>query len=108
MAATRRRLALLAALLLTATSPSCTLCKPVVGAVVGPVVFLAHGSGGGLGCHGDARGLLVAYGILAAAGAVCGLVTGAITDVRIVCGYQPDPLCNWWDPFAVGECRLGR
>jgi hypothetical protein len=104
-----RRLALVAALGLAAPAGGCVLCKPVVGALVGPVVFLGRGNGNSFGsCHGDARGLLAAYAVLVAAGAVCGLVTGAITDVRVVCGCEPDPLCNWWDPFAVGAYQLGR
>lgn len=103
------RLATLAAVCTFALgSGGCTLCKPVVGAVAGPVVMIgAIGQSGGCGC-GDGRALLGLLAIGAAIGAGAGLVTGVISDVQYVCGYADDPTRNWWNPFATNTMAEGR
>lgn len=78
---------------------SCTLLKPVIGAVTGPA-FGAQFLGPGCGCH-DGRGVLVFLGVLAAAGAGVGLVTGIISDVQALTGEASDPCRNWHNPFAT-------
>lgn len=102
-----RRLALTAALALAAPAGGCTVCKPVVGALAAPFVVLGPSGYHGCGCD-DGRAALAAFAVIAAAGAVCGLVTGILTDVEIVCGNNPEPLCYWWDPFAIGQHRFCR
>jgi hypothetical protein len=84
----------------------CTLVKPVVGAVTGPVVILGEG-GFGTGCHGDGRGMVAVFGAMSALGAVGGLVTGVISDVQVLSGAAEwDPTGNWWHPFKTNtSCR---
>jgi hypothetical protein len=100
--ATLRRgaFAILAAGLLSAGS-GCTLCKPIVGVFTGPAVILAETDGDwGCGC-GDGRALVAAFGVMAAVGAVGGLVTGIISDVQVLTGRARRPTHNWWDPFKT-------
>lgn len=79
----------------------CTLCKPVVGAVAGPVILLGHSTGGwGCGC-GDPRALTVVLLVFAGVGAAAGLATGIASDVQALSGAADDPCRNWWDPFAT-------
>ena len=79
----------------------CTLVKPVIGAVVGPVVILAHSNGsvgtGGCGC--GCEGIVAFLAAGAAIGAAGGLVPGIIRDVQVLCGTVDIPSRNWWDTF---------
>jgi len=94
-----------AACALALSTSSCTLVKPVAGAIVGPVVVMGRtGPFGGCGCD-DGRALLIFYGAFAAAGAVVGLVTGVISDVQALTGDACDPCRNWYDPFATNTSR---
>ena len=81
----------------------CTLVKPVIGAVVGPVVILAHSNGsvgtGGCGC--GCEGIVAFLAAGAAIGAAGGLVTGIISDVQALDGTAEDPTANWWDPLKT-------
>jgi hypothetical protein len=86
-------------LLLLATG-GCTLVKPMVGAITGPAVVLA-GTDGGAFCGCDGRGAAAAFAVMAAAGALVGLVTGVISDVQALSGAASDPTANWWDPFKT-------
>lgn len=81
----------------------CTLVKPVVGAVTGPIVMFARSDGslGSCNCSCDGRAIVCALALLAAIGATGGLVTGIISDVQAVCCDVDDPTANWWDPFAL-------
>jgi hypothetical protein len=85
---------LLAALTVTAclAQTGCTLAKPIVGIVTGPVIIL--GNSGGLGCGCDGRGVACALAVLAVVGAGAGLVTGIISDVRVLAGAANDPSAN--------------
>ena len=79
----------------------CTLVKPVVGAVTGPIYVLAHTSGSfGCGCD-DGRAAAAFLIAGAAIGAAAGLVTGVISDVQALSGRAVDPAQNRWDPFAT-------
>lgn len=90
---------------LALSTSSCTLVKPVAGAIVGPVVVMGRtGPLGGCGCD-DGRAILIFYGAFAAAGAVVGLVTGVISDVQALTGDACDPCRNWYDPFATNTSR---
>lgn len=102
MSSTRRLLAF-AALFGCALTHGCTLAKPVVGAVVGPVVLLGGiGSNGGCSCRcDDGRGLVFLLAFGSAVGATAGLVTGIISDLQVLCGDAPDPTHNWWNPLAT-------
>jgi hypothetical protein len=91
---------LVAVLGISLGSASCTLCKPIVGAVTGPAIFLGH-SGGNFGCCCDGRGIAAAFLFASAVGAVAGLATGIVSDVQFLCGRAPDPCQNWADPFAT-------
>jgi hypothetical protein len=84
-------------------SSSCTLCKPVVGAITGPIVILGNCGNLNLGGGGSYDGCAVAafFGTLMAIGAVGGLVTGIISDVQALTGAARDPVANWYDPFAT-------
>lgn len=98
----RNRVALAALLAIVLGNGGCTLVKPVVGVVVGPVVVLGEGGGGFGGCGCDDGCAIV--GILAvgsAIGAVCGLVSGIVSDVQAVTGRAEDPYRNWYDPFST-------
>ncbi|MFY9345817.1 MAG: hypothetical protein WAT39_25220 [Planctomycetota bacterium] len=100
MSAARRSLLVLA-LFGGSLVSGCTLAKPVVGAVVGPVVVLgALGGGGGCGC-GDGRAIVVLLALGSAVGAGAGLVTGIISDVQAITGEADDPTRNWWDPLKT-------
>ena len=106
MVARRYLLGLAAALVLCLGCGGCTLVKPVVGAFVGPVVMLGNSAGDFSGCGCNGEGILCALGIMAAVGAGAGLITGIVSDVRVVCGFCEDPTNNWWDPFKInnGAC----
>lgn len=79
----------------------CTLVKPVVGAVTGPVVMLGEG-GFGSGCRGDGRGVVAVFATMSAFGAVGGLVTGLISDVQVLSGAaESSPTDFWWHPFKT-------
>lgn len=97
-----RRLLAAAALAGCFVAPGCTLAKPLVGIITGPVVLLANTGGyhGGCGCD-DGRALIGLFGIMAAIGATAGLVTGIISDVQWMTGAAEDPCRNWADPFAT-------
>lgn len=104
----RTRLAF-TALVLTAglSSSGCTLCKPVVGAITGPVVMLGNSNGdfGGCGCSCDGGyAVLGVLGVMAGIGAVGGLVTGIISDIQVLTGDAEDPTRNWADPFKTNTC----
>ena len=80
----------------------CTVVKPVIGCLTGPVVLLAQPS-----CHHswncdgkDATYMLVA---LAAVGAEVGLVTGIVSDYQALTGAVDEPTANWWNPFATNS-----
>ncbi|MFN0164226.1 MAG: hypothetical protein ACKVQQ_23565 [Burkholderiales bacterium] len=79
-------------------SGGCTLAKPIVGAVTGPVVVLA--SVNGCGCS-DWQGFVCLLTVGAAVGAACGVVTGIISDVQALSGAASDPYRNWWNPLAT-------
>jgi hypothetical protein len=87
--------------LVAALGSGCTVCKPVVGAVVGPVMLLGGSVGGGGCCCDDGRAVAVVFLVFAGVGAGAGLVTGIISDVQALAGQAPDPTANWWDPFAT-------
>jgi hypothetical protein len=79
--------------------PACTLCKPIIGALVAPAMTV--GEGGFDGC-GDGQGYVCGLCIMAGVGAACGFVTGAISDVQALTGAaSADPTANWWDPFRT-------
>lgn len=102
-----RRCLLVAVLSVGFLGSGCTLCKPVVGAVTGPVILLGHGTEG-WGCGGgDPRALTVALLLMAGVSAAAGLATGIASDVQVLCGAADDPCRNWWDPFATNTsaCR---
>ncbi len=96
-----RRSLLVAVFAAGSLASGCTLCKPIVGAVAGPVVLL--GSTGGdwsCGCH-DGRAVAVVLIVAAGVGAAAGLVTGIISDVNALSGRAEDPCRNWWHPLAT-------
>jgi hypothetical protein len=82
-------------------SGGCTLCKPVVGAITGPVLLLGSVGGQGLG-NCDGRALGAALCVASVAGAASGLVTGIISDVRWIAGCA-EPALNWHDPFRTND-----
>lgn len=84
-------------------SSSCTLCKPVVGAITGPFVILGNCGDLNLGGCGNYDGCAVVafFGTLMAVGAVGGLVTGIVSDVQALTGAARQPCANWYDPFAT-------
>jgi hypothetical protein len=91
--------------LATATS-SCTIAKPIIGALAAPFVILGNSGGaGGCGCDGDGRGWLCAFAFMMAVGAVCGLVTGVVSDVQYLTGAATDPTANWYDPFKTNTSK---
>jgi hypothetical protein len=79
----------------------CTLAKPLVGAVTGPIVLLAGTGGSCCNCGGDGRAVLCLFAFAAAIGAGGGLVTGIISDVQVLTGAADDPCRNWWEPFRT-------
>jgi hypothetical protein len=89
------------------TSTSCTLTKPLVCAVTGPVVILGR-SCDGLGCCGDPRGIVCVVVLLSAVGAAGGLVTGIISDIHWIAGDASDPTRNLGDPFATNTSAVVR
>ena len=78
----------------------CTVAKPLVGAVTGPIVLLAASNGSFCSC-GDGRAVLYLFVFMAAVGAGGGLVTGIISDVQVLTGAADDPCHNWWEPFRT-------
>ena len=86
-------------------STGCTLVKPLVGAVVGPAVMLGNSGGDFSGCN-SGEAVVGVLALMAVVGAGAGLITGIISDVRVVCGCCDDPTNNWWDPFKInnGAC----
>lgn len=80
----------------------CTLVKPAIGAVVGPILILSEPAGGlGGGCGCDGRGVAAAFAALMAVGAAIGLVTGVVSDVQALSGAAADPTANWWHPMKT-------
>ena len=59
----------------------------------------------GCGCDGDGRGWLCAFAFMMAVGAVCGLVTGVVSDVQYLTGAATDPTANWYDPFKTNTSK---
>jgi hypothetical protein len=101
MPSVRRALAVVF-LLGCSLASGCTLAKPLVGVVTGPVIMLGHSNGdfgGGCGC--DGRAVVCVFLAMSAIGAGAGLVTGIISDVQAITGQAHDPIDNWWDPFAT-------
>jgi hypothetical protein len=105
-----RRVAVLGAVLLAVGAGGCTLCKPVVGALTGPVMLfgaagegLGRSWGSGWGQCGDGRAALVLLALSSAAGVVGGLVTGVVSDIRWATGDCTDPTLNWYDPFRTNQ-----
>lgn len=92
--------------MLAAAAPSCTIAKPIVGALAGPFVILGESGGlDGCGC-GDGRAFACAWAILMGVGAVGGLVTGIVSDVQFLTGAAAaDPTANWWHPFRTNTSR---
>jgi len=88
---------------------SCTLVKPVVGAVTGPVYAVAGIGGFPHGHHGhDGYGIACFFVAAAAVGATVGLVTGVISDFQYLFGYADDPTRNWANPFATNTSDVSR
>ena len=79
------------------SSTSCTLVKPLVCAVTMPIYVLGNSDSCGCDPRGAACGILV----VAAVGAVGGLVTGIISDINWIAGEADDPTRNIHDPFAT-------
>ena len=97
----KRLLSVTAVAAVAASSTSCTLFKPVVCAVTGPVLILGHVNPSG-GCGNcDPRGLACGLVVLSAVGAAGGLVTGIISDINWISGEAEDPTRNIGDPFAT-------
>ena len=67
--------------------------------------MLGHSGGDFSGCN-SGEAVVCAFAMMAAVGAGAGLITGIISDVRVVCGCCEDPTNNWWDPFKInnGAC----
>ncbi|MBL8733366.1 MAG: hypothetical protein JNN13_13430 [Planctomycetes bacterium] len=83
-------------------APGCTLAKPLIGAITGPVVILGNTTGSFSGCGGcDGRAVVGVFGVMAVVGATAGLVTGIISDVQWMTGAADDPSRNWADPFLT-------
>ena len=97
---TRKSLAAVFAISLA--TGGCTFTKPFVGAVTGPAMILGS-SCGNWSCGGDGRAIVAFLVGAALVGAGAGLVTGAISDVQILCGYVREPTHNWWNPFATNS-----
>ena len=97
-----RRTAVSALLLAAAlSSGGCTLVKPVVGAVTGPAYVIGETDGAAFhGCY-DTCSIAGFFIVSSAVGAVAGLVTGVISDFRVLAGHSSDPADNWFNPFAV-------
>lgn len=111
MFAPRRVLSLAAVLALGLGSSGCTVVKPLVGALTGPVIMLGNSDGefAQSCCQScDGRAIVCAIGVMAAVGAGAGLITGIISDVRVVCGCSEYPTNNWWDPFKINDEFCGR
>ena len=102
MCSPRRLSALVAVMTIGLANGGCTLVKPLVGAVTGPVIILGNSADGGC-FNGDWRGIGCALASLAVIGAVGGLVTGIVSDVRVLTESAQDPTDNWWDPFAINR-----
>ncbi len=80
----------------------CTVVKPVIGCLTGPVVVLAQPSyyNGG-SCDGEGATYVIVA--LAAIGAAVGLVTGVVSDYQALTGAVDEPTANWWNPFATNS-----
>jgi len=99
-----RRVGLVMALLASSTLGGCTLGKPIVGALTAPVLVFSEVPVF-FGCDDSSRQVACClFGAVAVAGALSGLVTGLISDVRFLCGEVDDPFHNWWNPFATSVC----
>lgn len=105
-----RRLVCLLVLSATAVdNAACTLVKPVVGVVMGPVVILRDGQCRFGEWEGEARGegygegaaVLVGLVVFPVAGVIGGLVTGVVSDFHVLRGQATDPGRNWSNPFAT-------
>lgn len=79
------------------SSTSCTLAKPLVCAVTTPAYVLGNSGS----CGYDPRGAACGFLLVAAVGAVGGLVTGIISDINWIRGETDDPIRNIGDPFAT-------
>ena len=97
-----RRLAMSAVLMVLALlASSCTLAKPLIGAVTAPAYLLASDD-----CNRfDSCTLPCGVVAMAAAGAVGGFVTGVISDIYWLTGKANDPVRNIHDPFATNVGR---
>ncbi len=97
-----KRLAMSAVLIALAfLASSCTLAKPLIGAVTAPAYLLASDD-----CNGfDSCTLPCGLVAMAAVGAVGGLVTGVISDVYWLSGEADEPTRNFHDPFATNVGR---
>ncbi len=94
---TKRLLMISVLAVLAFSSTSCTLAKPLVCAVTMPIYVLGNSDCCGCDPRGAACGILV----VAAVGAVGGLVTGVISDINWIAGEADDPTRNIHDPFAT-------
>ena len=82
-------------------SGSCTIVKPVVGAITGPVYVIAE-LGEVPSSYDDGGCAVVGFLIVTSAiGATCGLVTGIISDIQVLLGAASKPIQNWGNPFAI-------
>ena len=97
----RPKTSLAAVLAISLGTGGCTLAKPFVGVVAGPVVILGSSGGNWGGCGCDGRAVVAVLIVAAAIGAGAGLVTGVISDVQFLCGRAHDPTRNWCNPFAT-------
>jgi hypothetical protein len=106
MPSPRRLGGLLAAATLCVGCGGCTVVKPIVGAVTGPVIMM--GRSDGAWCSTDWIGsdwcsVCCGLAMLSAVGAGVGLVTGIVSDIRALTDEAEEPTDNWWDPFAVNR-----
>ena len=91
-------------LVLSLGTGGCTLVKPVMGAVTGPIYAIGATGELPLGCRcDDGYGAAAFLIVSSAAGAVAGLVTGVISDFQVLAGRTDDPTRNWFNPFAVNS-----
>ncbi|MCA8952826.1 MAG: hypothetical protein KDE27_25175 [Planctomycetes bacterium] len=78
--------------------------KPIVGVIAAPAMILGGTGGVPFGCCcDDGRGVVAFFVVSSAIGAVAGLATGIVSDVRVLTGHASDPTANWFDPFAVNH-----
>jgi hypothetical protein len=81
----------------------CTLVKPIVCAVTGPICILGGGGFGGCWGNGDGRGVVVIFGMMVGVGVVGGLVTGVISDINALAGKAENPTANWYNPLRTNR-----